>query len=161
MPEIYALLIRNANLAKSCDIASLLCFANVVFSFYAFMSAPAFIEKKTMQLLWLVFVPGIMNFVLCYALIPFFGYRIAIYSTIISYWTQMMIPFFVGYYKKTVSEWLGDRRLIFFVLAIILSDLLLANALMYTAIWMKILLTLLTAATLFLFYRRNRLNELV
>ena len=43
MPEIYALLIRNANLAKSCDIASLLCFANVVFSFYAFMSAPAFI----------------------------------------------------------------------------------------------------------------------
>ena len=67
MPEIYALLIRNANLAKSCDIASLLCFANVVFSFYAFMSAPAFIEKKTMQLLWLVFVPGILNFLLCYA----------------------------------------------------------------------------------------------
>ena len=161
MPEIYALLIRNANLAKSCDIASLLCFANVVFSFYAFMSAPAFIEKKTMQLLWLVFVPGIMNFVLCYALIPFFGYRIAIYSTIISYWTQMMIPFFVGYYKKTVSDWLGNRRLIFFVLAIILSDLLLANALMYTAIWMKIVLTFLTATSLFLFYRRNRLNELV
>ena len=73
MPEIYALLIRNANLAKSCDIASLLCFANVVFSFYAFMSAPAFIEKKTMQLLWLVFVPGILNFLLCYAFIPFFG----------------------------------------------------------------------------------------
>ena len=72
-----------------------------------------------------------------------------------------MIPFFVGYYKKTVSDWLGNRRLIFFVLAIILSDLVLANALMYTAIWMKIVLTLLTATSLFLFYRRNRLNELV
>ena len=161
MPEIYALLIRNANLAKSCDIASLLCFANVVFSFYAFMSAPAFIEKKTMQLLWLVFVPGILNFLLCYAFIPFFGYRIAIYSTIISYWTQLMIPFFIGYYKKTVSDWLGDRRLILLILAIILSDLILANMLMYTAIWMKIVLTLLTAASLLLFYRRNRLNELV
>ena len=161
MPEIYALLIRNANLAKSCDIASLLCFANVVFSFYAFMSAPAFIEKKTMQLLWLVFVPGIMNFILCYALIPFFGYRIAILSTIVSYWTQLMIPFFVGYYKKTVKEWLGDRKRILVILVIILADLLLANALMYTTIWLKVVLTLVTASGLYYFYRRYRLNELV
>lgn len=161
MPEIYALLIRNANLAKSCDIASLLCFANVVFSFYAFMSAPAFIEKKTMQLLWLVFVPGIMNFILCYALIPFFGYRIAILSTIVSYWTQLMIPFFVEYYKKTVKEWLGDRKRILVILVIILADLLLANALMYTTIWLKVVLTLVTASGLYYFYRRYRLNELV
>ena len=161
MPEIYALLIRNANLAKSCDIASLLCFANVVFSFYAFMSAPAFIEKKTMQLLWLVFVPGIMNFILCYALIPFFGYRIAILSTIVSYWTQLMIPFFVGYYKKTVKEWLGDRKRILVILVVILADLLLANALMYTTIWLKVVLTLVTASGLYYFYRRYRLNELV
>lgn len=161
MPEIYALLIRNANLAKSCDIASLLCFANVVFSFYAFMSAPAFIEKKTMQLLWLVFVPGIMNFILCYALIPFFGYRIAILSTIVSYWTQLMIPFFVEYYKKTVKEWLGDRKRILVILVVILADLLLANALMYTTIWLKVVLTLVTASGLYYFYRRYRLNELV
>ncbi len=161
MPEIYVLLIRNANLAKSCDIASLLCFANVVFSFYAFMSAPAFIEKKTMQLLWLVFVPGIMNFILCYALIPFFGYRIAILSTIVSYWTQLMIPFFVGYYKKTVKEWLGDRKRILVILVVILADLLLANALMYTTIWLKVVLTLVTASGLYYFYRRYRLNELV
>ena len=161
MPEIYVLLIRNANLAKSCDIASLLCFANVVFSFYAFMSAPAFIEKKTMQLLWLVFVPGIMNFILCYALIPFFGYRIAILSTIVSYWTQLMIPFVVGYYKKTVKEWLGDRKRILVILVVILADLLLANALMYTTIWLKVVLTLVTALGLYYFYRRYRLNELV
>ena len=31
MPELYGLLIRNESLAKSCDIASLLCFANVVY----------------------------------------------------------------------------------------------------------------------------------
>ena len=114
-----------------------------------------------MQLLWLVFVPGIMNFILCYALIPFFGYRIAILSTIVSYWTQLMIPFFVGYYKKTVKEWLGDRKRILVILVVILADLLLANALMYTTIWVKVVLTLVTASGLYYFYRRYRLNELV
>lgn len=161
MPEIYSLLIRNENLAQSCDIASLLCFANVVFSFYVFMSTPVFIEKNTLQLLWLVFVPGILNFVLCYALIPFFGYRIAIFSTIVSYWSQLMIPYFVGYYRKSVKEWLGGRRMIPLILIVILSDLLLANQLMYTSIWLKIVLTMLTAAGLFYFYQRYRLNELV
>lgn len=161
MPEIYSLLIRNENLAQSCDIASQLCFANVVFSFYVFMSTPVFIEKKTMQLLWLVFVPGILNFVLCFALIPFFGYRVAIYSTIVSYWSQLMIPFFVGYYRKNVKEWLGTRRLIPFILMIIISDIILANILMYTSIWLKIILTILTAFGLFFFYRRYKLNELV
>lgn len=161
MPEIYKLLIRNENLAQSCDIASQLCFANVVFSFYVFMSTPVFIEKKTMQLLWLVFVPGILNFILCFALIPFFGYRVAIYSTIVSYWSQLMIPFFVGYYQKNVKMWLGSRRLIPLILLIIISDILLANMLMYTNIWLKILLTILTVVGLFFFYRRYRLNELV
>ena len=161
MPEIYSLLIRNENLAQSCGIASQLCFANVVFSFYVFMSTPVFIEKNTMQLLWLVFVPGALNFILCYALIPFYGYRVAIYSTIISYWSQLMIPFFVGYYKRNVKEWLGNRGLILLILFIILSDLVLANALMYISIWLKVILTLLTAFALFCFYRRYRLSELV
>lgn len=161
MPEIYALLIRNDNLAQSCDIASLLCFANVVFSFYVFMSAPVFIEKNTMQLLWLVFVPGILNFVLCYAFIPVFGYRIAIYSTIISYWSQLLIPFFVGYYKRNVKMWLGNRRRTVIILFVILTDLILANLLMYTALWLKVILTFMAIGCLFSFYRHYKLNELV
>lgn len=161
MPEIYSLLIRNARLAQSCDIACLLCFANVVFAFYTFMSAPVFIQKNTMQLLWLVFVPGILNFVLCYTLIPIFGYRAAIYSTIVSFWSQLMIPFFVGYYKKSVSEWLGDRRLILVILVVVLADLLIANHLMYVALWLKVLLTLVAATLLWLFYKRGRFCELV
>lgn len=161
MPEIYSLLIRNENLAQSCDIASLLCFANVVFAFYTFMSTPAFIEKNTMYLLWLVFVPGLLNFALCYAFIPFYGYRVAIYSTIISYWSQMLIPFFVGYYKKNVKMWLGNLKWIIIILAVILVDLLLANACMYTALWLKVLLVFLTGGSLLYFYRHYRLNELV
>ena len=161
MPEIYSLLIRNENLAKSCDIARLLCFANVVFAFYTFMSTPAFIEKNTMYLLWLVFVPGVLNFAMCYAFIPFFGYRVAIYSTIISYWSQLMIPFFVGYYKKNVKMWLGHLKWIFMILAVILVDLLLANVFMHMALWFKVLLVIVAGGSLYYFYRHYKLNELV
>ena len=161
MPEIYALLIRNSRLAMSCDIACLLCFANVVFSFYVFMSAPVFIEKNTMQLLWLVFVPGILNLVLCYTLIPVFGYRAAIYSTIISCWSQLLIPFFVGYYRKSVSEWLGARWQIGLILLLILTDLIIANQLMHTSIWVKVCLTLMSLSLLWIFYRREHFSELV
>lgn len=161
MPEIYALLIRNASLAQSCHIASLLCFANVVFSFYVFMSTPVFIEKNTIQLLWLVFIPGVLNLVLCAAFIPVWGYRVAIYSTIISYWSQLMIPFFVKSYKKSVKEWLGDRRLIFAVLFMMIIDLVLANTLMYVTIWQKVVLTIVMFGVLSYFYRRYKLNELV
>ena len=161
MPEIYSLLIRNASLAQSCDIACLLCFANVVYSFYVFMSAPAFIEKNTVQLLWLVFVPGILNFVLCYTLIPVFGYRAAIWSTIISYWSQLSIPFVVGYYRRSVTQWLGHRGLILVVLLLIVSNLVLANALMHVAVWQKILLSLVALALLGGFYWQQRLGSLV
>ncbi len=161
MPEIYALLIRNENLAQSCDIASLLCFANVVFSFYVFMSAPVFIEKNTMQLLWLVFVPGIMNLMLCYTFIPIFGYRAAIYSTIVSYWSQLLIPFFLGYYNKNVKMWLGNLKWTIVILVVILSDLLLANLFMYTAIWLKVILVFVTTGSLLFFYRHFKFNELI
>ena len=161
MPEIYGLLIRNARLAQSCDIACLLCFANVVFSFYVFMSTPVFIEKNTMQLLWLVFVPGILNFVLCYTLIPVFGYRAAIYSTIVSYWSQLLIPFFVGYYKGSVREWLGARRLIPVILLVILADLLIANQVMHTELWVKVIVSAVAVSSLWYFYRRQHLYELV
>lgn len=161
MPEIYSLLIRNENLAQSCDIASVLCFANVVFAFYTFMSAPVFIEKNTMQLLWLVFVPGILNFALCFALIPFFGYRVAIYSTLISYWSQLLIPYFVGYYKKNVKMWLGNLTWPLAILIVILADLLLANSFMYTALWLKVVLAFVAVGSLLFFYRHYKLNELV
>lgn len=161
MPEIYALLIRNVRLAQSCDIACLLCFANVVFAFYTFMSAPVFIEKNTMQLLWLVFVPGILNLVLCYTLIPVFGYRAAIYSTIVSYWSQLLIPFFVGYYRKSVCEWLGGRWQIGLILLLILTDLLVANQLMHAGIWLKVCITIVAMAVMWYFYSHNRFSELV
>ena len=125
------------------------------------MSAPVFIEKETMHLLWLGFVPGILNFALCYAFIPFFGYRTAVYSTLISYWSQLFIPFFVGYYNKSVARWLGSLKWTLVILVAILADLLLANYLMHVAVWLKVLLIVVTVTGLWMFYKHYRLNELV
>ena len=72
-----------------------------------------------------------------------------------------MIPFFVGYYKKSVGEWLGNRKLILVILVAVLADLLVANELMHVAIWLKVLLTLGAAVVLWLFYERGKFKELV
>ena len=67
----------------------------------------------------------------------------------------------MGYYKKSVAEWLGNRRLILLILLVVLADLLIANELMHVAIWLKVLLTLVAATLLWLFYKRGKYYELV
>lgn len=161
MPEIYSLLIRNENLAKSADIASLLCFANVVLAFYTFMSTPVFIEKNTMQLLWLVLVPGILNLALCYIFIPIWGYRVAIYSTIISYWSQLFIPYFVGYYRKSVRLWLGGLSRVLVIFVFLLCSLFLAQFLTEFGLLFKIVISMLMLSVFLFVYQREKLYQLV
>ena len=72
-----------------------------------------------------------------------------------------MIPFFVGYYKGSVREWLGTRRLIPVILLVILADLLIANQVMHTDLWVKVIVSVVAAISLWLFYRRQHLYELV
>ena len=107
-----------------------------------------------------VFVPGALNFVLCYTLIPIYGYRIAIYSTIVSFWSQLAIPFVVKYYRRSVGEWLGDRRWIVVILVAVLADLLIANELMTVVIGWKVLLSIVALTALWGFHRRLRIQEL-
>ena len=109
MPEIYSILIRNESLQKSMIISQISCFANCIFPLYVFMSSICFIEKTTMHLLWLVFIPGILNIILLLIFIPLLGYKVAVITTLVSYWTQMLIPFFVKHYKKQITLWLGSR----------------------------------------------------
>ena len=72
-----------------------------------------------------------------------------------------MIPFVVGYYRRSVHEWLGNRWLIILVLMVIIADLLIANEAMQLAIWLKLLLTLLSGGLLLGFYHRFHIKELV
>ena len=161
MPEIYSFLIRNEELRQSCSIASLMCFSNVVMAFYGFLSTPVFIEKNTPQLLWLVFVPGLLNFVLCLVFIPLFGFRAAIYSTIIAYWSQLMIPFFVKYYKQQVKIWMGDLYRIIWVILVLLAGLIGAQFFAVLNLWLKVLLTSLIMLLFLSVYRKKRMYEVV
>ena len=143
MQEIYMLLIRNNELSMSAGIATLMCFANVVYPFYTFMSVPAFIEKNTLQLLWLVFVPGLLNIAICALLIPVWGYKVAIYSTMFSYWSQLLIPLYNHFYKQHVSAWLGNLKRIFVVLCLFVGCVILFNYINNVALGYKAVISLL------------------
>jgi len=141
MPELYGWLIRNEQLKQSSNIASMMCFSNIVLPFYVFASAAAFIQKKTTQLLWMVFVPGLLNVTFCIIFIPIFGYKSAIYSTMASYWTQLFIPFVVPYYKKTVGEWLQHKYYLLLIFIILFITVIVGNTVMYFPIWVKLIVS--------------------
>lgn len=110
MPEIYTLIMRRPDLQLAAPIASYICYANVLNPLYNFLAVVVFITKETKQLLWLVFVPGVLNVFLCLAFMPIFGYITAVVSTLISFWSMLLIPFISRFHKNIVKEWLGDRR---------------------------------------------------
>lgn len=141
MPELYGLLIKNEQLRQSSTIASMMCFSNIVLPFYIFASAPAFIQKRTKQLLWMVFVPGLLNVTLCLIFIPIFGYKAAIYTTMASYWTQLLIPLVVPYYKKNVGRWLPNRAILFVILFILFVTVIVGNAIMNMNMCIKIIVS--------------------
>lgn len=156
MPEIYSLLIKNDKLAESSSIASLTCFANVVYPLYVYMSYSAFIEKRTPQVLWIVFFPGILNLILCYIFIPIYGYKAAIYSTMISYWSQIFIPFFVPYFKERVTMWLGSRKRLVVDFGCVLTVTFLANLVNGFSAATRLLITFIVMSLFGVeFYRRK------
>ena len=159
MPELYKILIKNDSLRHSETIASLICFANVVMPFYTFVSNTAFIEKKTKKLLWLVFVPGILNIAMCAIFIPVFGYKAAVYSTIIAYWSQLSIPFFIKYYGMKVGEWLGSNKRLILLLLIIIAMLLAGNYIKDLQFYVKAIVTLFVMALSLVTVRKYNLTR--
>ena len=161
LPEIYSLLVRNADLQSAMPIARKICFANGILPFYYFVSSVVFIKKDTKQLLWLVFLPGVLNVVLCFLLIPLYGVNAAVYSTILSYWSLLVVPFVSKYHAQNIEEWLGSRKKVVYT-AIVLIVLFMVSY--YTDIlsfFAKIALTgaIILTSTI-LFYIFNKKNDL-
>lgn len=126
MPEIYRMIMRNPSLQEAAPIASLMCYANVLNPLYNFLAIVVFITKETKHLLWLVFLPGILNVSLCLVFIPVFGYMTAVYSTLISFWSMLLIPFISKFHNEKVTQWLNSRKkllalFLLLILAICLS----------------------------------------
>lgn len=161
MPELYSLLIKNEDLSQSSSIATMMCFANVVFPLYTYMGNSAFIEKNTTQLLWLVFVPGFLNLLLCSVLIPLYGYRAAIYSTMISYWSQIFIPFFVSYYRKKVIMWLGSKYKLLYLLLIIVSCVIVGNTIVHLSLPIRILVSFASLVAFIYLYYKKSINAII
>ncbi len=143
MPDIYKLIMRNPNLQLAAPIASLICYANVLNPLYTFLAVVVFITKQTKQLLWLVFLPGIINVSCCLIFIPIYGYTAAVYSTIFSYWSMILIPFISSYHKTNVIKWLGKnyKTKLIVLLIILVFSLCLSQYISHVNIYLKIVIT--------------------
>ncbi len=160
IPEIYGLLIHNESLSLSANIASLICFANVVMPLYTFMSTSAFIEKRTKQVLWLVFVPGFINLLLCLICMPIWGYKAAVYATIISYWTQMLIPFVINYFKIVVGQWIGNLTKLIVILLLMLFMLIISNVVSGYTTLIRLFLSLLLVSLFVYWYVSRKVYQI-
>lgn len=137
MREIYRLLVHNEELQICYTVAGYTCFSFAMFPLYSILSVPAFVEKKTWQLLWLIFVPALLNIILNFIFIPLYGYRAAIITTIISYWSISIIALLVPYYRKYLCMWLGHPFRILWLPAICVLLVYVASFLGACSVWVK------------------------
>lgn len=152
MKEFYSLFIRNSELQVASEIAILTIFSYFPVILYFFLSTYIFINKKTNKILWLVFVPALLNIVLNTIFIPIYGYKAAVYTTIISYWLIFFIPLFFPFFKKSFEEMVGTIRLIFYIMILCLFSMVLIIV-FNELLWFKISFTFLILFVLFL--KRN------
>lgn len=117
LPELYRILIRNRDFWQCSELAIFFCSAKMMYPLYTLLAAPATIEKRTPQLLWLIFLPGAINVLLCFAVLPFFGYRGAAYCYLIAFWSQIMVPFIAGFHRRNLEQWFGSRYKLLLLLA--------------------------------------------
>lgn len=160
MHEIYAILIRNQSLQPAQEIASYTCFINAVFPLYNFLSNITFIEKKTINTLWLVFVPALINILLTLIAIPLFGYKSVIITTIIAYWSQLFIPIAIPYFRQKTVPWFGKSKNLFFVLLSYLLMLGFTNLVSHYGLIIRLIIsTLMVSLGCVFCYKRHLLRS--
>ncbi len=156
MPEIYRMIMRNPSLQEAAPIASLMCYANVLNPLYVFLAVVVFITKETKHLLWLVFLPGLLNMTICLTLIPVYGYIVAVYSTLISYWSMLLIPFISKFHAAKVTEWLGKRRKLILLGGLLVCSMLISNLMSKYNLPTKIVTTIIISMVYLLILRFKR-----
>lgn len=158
MKEIYQILIKNTELQQSYMVASIICFSLVMYSNYFFLSTAAFIKEKTEFLLYLVFVPGIINIILAFIFIPIWGYMGASYAMLIANWSTAIIPLFVDFYKKEATYMLGSVKKVLAFLVVNFFMLMSSIFIKECHIAIKSIITLGILAIAFQFYK-YRINK--
>lgn len=161
MSDIYRLLIHNSSFQEAIPVASYICYANALMPFYVFVSTICFIEKRTMRLLWLVFLPGALNVIICLAFIPIYGYKVAIYSTLIAFWSQLLVPYISKYHKSKIKVWFGSRWKLPMLLAALLSAVALSNVLIFTSFSVKIVITIIVLISVISLLKLKKWDKVV
>jgi O-antigen/teichoic acid export membrane protein len=156
MPQIYRLLIRNAELQSASSIALIICFSSIVYPFYAFISTTAFIEERTPKLLWLVLFPSIINIILNFIFIPIYGYKAAVFTTLVSYWTQLIIPLFEKYFKEKTILIFGSKYFPLKLLGIFVIILIISQIIVKFSISIKIIISISFLIFYFLYIRKQK-----
>lgn len=137
MHEIYTLLIKNETLQAGQEIACYTMFAYAIFPLYSFVSLSAFILKKTKILLWLIWVPAVINIISNFIVIPIWGYKSAIITTLFSYWSIGLIIMYHPFYKKEIELWLGNSKKIWLLLILYFVLLVVSNVLKQEGLLLK------------------------
>lgn len=151
MPEIYKLLIHNDALQPAHEIAIFICFANVVFPFYSFLATTAFIEERTGKVLWLVFIPASLNILLNLIFIPLYGYKAAIYTTLVAYWSQTLIPYTIKYFREKSRIIFSNIYLPLMLLSALVIIVICANIISELSVICKLLISVICGSS-FIFY---------
>ncbi len=156
MKEIYYILIKNPSLQEGQDIACYTMFAYAIFPLYSFLSLPAFVQKKTKTLLWLIWVPAIINIVLNFIAIPIWGYKAAIVVTLCAYWIMGIIIIYHPYYKKELCLWMKSANKVWLLLVIYILLLFIANFLASFPITLKATISFILLAGIGLYIYKLR-----
>lgn len=106
MPEIYFLLVKNQSLYAAIPTAIVATYTLSTSMIYTFFAAVIFIQKKTANLLWLVFIPALINIGLNFLLVPFFGYSAAALSTVLAQYSICMLPLLHPYFRSEAILWM-------------------------------------------------------
>lgn len=83
MREIFQLLIRNQQLSGAYTIAIVILFSFVARPLYNGAQSFLFFEERTQRLWWVTFTSGVLNIILNFLLIPYFGIWAAAINTFI------------------------------------------------------------------------------
>lgn len=113
MKEFYIIFIKNSDFQPAYVIAILTSASYLLSSsVYLFLSINIFVNKNTGKILYLVFFPALLNILLNFIFIPIYGFMVAVYTTVFTYWIVFLLPFVSSVFKNMIKQMIGTRKLL-------------------------------------------------
>jgi len=160
--EIIRILSTN-EFVESANVLPLLIIASIFYGVYFYTSIGIQIKKKTIYFPLVILIVAIMNFILCYFLIPLYGYLGAGIAKLISYIILGLVINFISlHYYKIYYKLKKIFILIILSLSIYIISINLNFQIIYLSVILKIILLLSFLALLIIFgyFEKSELQKL-